>query len=255
MTPLEIIEKRHAVRSYRLVPISSAEAEKVKADLTMINTLEAGLHFHLVQNSPEAFGMFNKSYGMFRNAANYIAPIIDHSFSDALERAGYFGEKAVLKATEYGLGTCFISGTFSRDAIKVPLRAGQEVPFIIAIGYEDNFDKPRTLASLTKKISHLKKMQASDFFIKRGDWTLEKALAKFPYLKDGLEAIAAAPSALNKRPVRIWIGKDESEDVIRIGIPDMKDVQLIDLGIAKANFTTACPGIFDWGNGARFYLD
>lgn len=250
---LDIIEKRHSVRSFREVPLSESDVTHLKAELTMINSHEAGINLHLVVNDRSVLSSVTKSYGFFRNAVNYIVAIVDYNYSDVLERAGYFAESAVLAATEMGLGTCFIGGTYDKDAINVPLRAGQDIVFVVAVGYPSDLYKPSFAAKMAVKLSHLKKMSPEDFYVERDGWPLKKACKEFPFLKNGLRALAAAPSSLNRRPVRVWIGKKDDVNVVRIGIPDMKEKQLIDLGIAKSNFCASEGGIFDWGNGAAYY--
>lgn len=237
------------------MPLSKEHVAAIKAELTMIETHEPGISLRLVLNSPDTVAAFNKSYGFFRNAANYIVAIADKDYSDTVERAGYFAEQTVLAVTELSLGTCFVGGTFSRDKIDTPLRVGQEILFIVLIGYPDHIEPPRPLARMAMKIAHMKKMSPEDFFITRGKYDLPTACKMFPFLKTGLEAIAAAPSSLNKRPVRVWIGTKDDREVVRIGIPEITTRQYIDLGIAKCNFAKACDGYWDWGNGAAFYPD
>lgn len=250
---LEDIKKRHSTRSFRALPIAEDTVNRLKAEITLVNTRESGISFRLVTNDSNPFASFNKSYGFFRNASNYIVAVIDRSFNDVMERAGFFGEQLVLRATEMGLGTCFVGGTYKGDKVNVNLRAGQEIAFLIIVGYPDTLEKPRLLARLTAGISHMKNMDAENFYVERSGNPLRTALKKFKFLKKGLEAVACAPSALNKRPCRIWIGNREEEEVVRIGIPEIKERQFIDLGIAKSNFTEACGGFFDWGNGAPYY--
>ncbi|MCM1377012.1 MAG: hypothetical protein NC097_06090 [Clostridium sp.] len=251
---LQEIQQRHSVRSFRELPLSAQHVRTLKADLTMINTHEAGLEYHLITDNSSAIAKFNKSYGFFRNARNYIAVVCDNNYSDVKERAGFFAEQIVLQATVMGIATCFVGGTFSRDNIDIPLRAGQEIPFIILMGYKDTIEPPRPLARFAMKLAHIKSMSPENFYVERKGWPLQKALKTFPYLMDGLKAVAAAPSSMNKRPVRLWIGTKDEQPVVRIGIPEIKPTQLIDLGIAKCNFAEVADGVWDWGNGAAFTL-
>ena len=252
---IEQLQARHSTRNFRPLPIPGSLVESLKAELTMINSHEAGLQFKLVTGNSEPLKGFSKSYGFFRNANNFIVAIVDVSFPDAIERAGYFAEQIVLKATDIGLATCFVGGTYSKTSIPVPLRAGQEVLFLILVGQEDIIEKPRPLARIAMKIAHRNDKKWEDFFVERKDWTLKAALERFPFLKKGLQALACAPSSLNKQPFRIWIGQKEEQDIVRIGIPDISDKQFIDLGIAKCNFVAANGGYFDWGNGAAYYQE
>lgn len=255
MYTLEELRERHSVRNYRPVPIPREKAEKLKAEIQMVNTHEAGLHFRLVIDDDAPFKAFDKSYGMFRNARHYIAAIVDKGVPDVVERAGFFAQQIVMKAVTLGLGTCYVGGTYSGGNVNVPLRAGQEVLFLILTGVPDTIDKPRPMARLAMAFAHRKDGGPESFYIERQGETLEKAIKDFPVLKAGLEALVCAPSSLNKRPVRVWIGTNEDSPVIRIGIPDIHDRQYIDLGIAKFNFTEATGGFFDWGNGAYLITD
>ncbi|MCM1152866.1 MAG: nitroreductase family protein [Muribaculum sp.] len=253
---LEEIQERHSVRSFREIPLKRSDVDTLKAELTMINTHESGLIFRLFTDNTDPFGHFNKSYGFFRNARNYIAVIIDRNYTDVIERAGYCAEQVVLKATSMGIGSCFVGGTYDRNSIDTPIRAGQEILFIIVIGYPDTIEAERPLARLAMKIAHRKKMDYESFYVEREGWPVEKALKEFKWLKDGLMAVACAPSSLNKRPVRIWVGQTtENKPIVRIGIPEIKERQYIDLGIAKCNFSEVVEGYFDWGNGACFHHD
>ena len=69
----------------------------------MVNTREAGMHFELVCDDPAPFKGFKASYGMFKGVRNYVAAVVDTSFPDSYERAGYFGQQIVVKAVGLGL--------------------------------------------------------------------------------------------------------------------------------------------------------
>ncbi|MDE6400485.1 MAG: hypothetical protein K2L68_06455, partial [Muribaculaceae bacterium] len=92
MTPLELLEKRHSVRSYSDKPVATAVLNKIKAAVTMVNTHEQGLKFQVITDDPEPFHGFDKAYGMFSNPRNYIAAVVDTATPDVYERAGYFAE-------------------------------------------------------------------------------------------------------------------------------------------------------------------
>ena len=90
-------------------------------------------------------------------------------------------------------------------------------------------------------------MTPDDFFVPKE--RLAEALTEFPMLKEGLEGVACAPSALNKRPVRIML-KGEGENATPCAaIEDPTPLNLVDLGIAKFNFNFATSTECMWGNG------
>lgn len=255
MNKREAIFERRSVRSFDKIPIDKVTADFIRAELTMINSHEAGVNFRIILNNDSALKKFNTSYGMFRNACNYVAIVVDSSYVDAEERAGYCAESLALTLTEKGIGTCFVGGTFDANNVPVPLRAGQKILCLLLIGYPDQKNKERILSKVIRKVSHKNHSDISDFFISNGEWNIEKSMAVFPYLKDGLEGIMNAPSAMNRRPVRVWIETLDDEPQIKIGIPGIKKGQYIDLGIAKYNFEALAGGVFDVGNNATFYKD
>ena len=245
MEPLEILRKRRSVRSYSLEPLEQSLVNKLKAELTMTTTHEAGLKFQLQLNDSDPFNGFTKSYGAFLNARNYVAVIADVSSPHVYERAGYFAERFVIKATQLGLGTCYVGGTYDAKSVNLPLRAGEKILFLILVGYP--LEKERIMEKLLVKMVHLQKMDIEDFFEPSQDY--ENALSLFPELSVGLEAVACAPSGVNARPVRVFVDEIDGEKRLCAKVKEADNKKLIDLGIAKFNFNFATSTQCEWGNG------
>lgn len=243
LTPLELLQSRHSVRSFNEDPVPQAVLNKLKATVTMINTHQQGIKFQVITNDPEPFKAFSKSYGSFTNPKNYLAAVVDTAVDDVYERAGYFAEQFVIKAVELGLGTCFVGGTYNSGKVKAQLRAGEKVIFIVLFGYP--LGKEKFLAKLTMKVAHRKTMTPEDFFVPKGE--AAQAMTDYPFLKFGLEGVACAPSSLNKRPARIFVDKDKG---VCAKVDDPNPSNLVDLGIAKFNFNYATTTECQWGNGS-----
>lgn len=243
---LQLLHNRHSVRAFATDTIDNALLNKLKAEVTMTNTHQHGLKFKIVTGDPEPFKAFSRSYGSFINPRDYLAAVVDTAVENVYERAGYFAEQFVIKAVSLGLATCFVGGTFNEGKVKVPLRAGEKVLFVVLFGYP--LGKERFLSKLTAKITHSKKMTLADFFVPKEN--LKEALARFPMLQRGLEGVACAPSALNKRPVRVRLDGKEGNlsPCAFVEHPDPKN--LIDLGIAKFNYNFATSTECEWGNGS-----
>lgn len=247
MTPLSLLEERHSVRSFSETPVEPAVLNKLKAAVTMVNTHEQGMKFQIITDDPEPFKSFSRSYGMFINPRNYIAAVVDVATPDAYERAGYFAEQIVIRAVEIGLSTCFVGGTYTASSVKAQLRAGEKILFLILFGYPE--EKRRPLEKMMVKFVHRKKMGPEKFFIPEDDY--EVAKGKFPELEEGMKGIACAPSALNRRPARVFVKRENGKDVLcaKVDKPDDNGL-LIDLGIAKFNFNYATSTFCEWGSGA-----
>lgn len=251
MERLEILRQRHSVRSFTDEPLLPEVVKKLKAEITMTNTHQHGIKFQLITDDPDPFKGYNKSYGLFENPRNYLAAVVDTATPDILERAGYFAEQFAIKAVEMGLGSCFVGGTYHEKDVKVQMRAGERILFLVLVGYAK--EKPRFIANLMANIIHRKKMTARDFFEPGNEY--DSAIIEIDYLKEGLEGVACAPSSLNRRPVRVFL-KDlngEKTPCARVDVSNPNN--LIDLGIAKFNFNYATGTECEWGNGAPLKIN
>lgn len=284
---LDTLRRRHSVRTFT-APCDPEQIRRLNAVITDINTHGIGLHFQLITNSPAAFNSFTKSYGMFKGVSDYVACVVDTSYANWLQRAGYYGMQLVTEAVAIGLGTCFVSGSYSKADVSARIRVGQELVMLIALGQSAPKQTkglvPRLISSIAMKHGRLTPM---DFLDTQLPW--ETICNAFPLLYQGLEAVSYAPSALNKQPVGILIKKHDDpynpvtakqnksgkqqerqqlaaqyESLLRPTVPNQPEYilqayvpaknrqQLIDLGIAMFSFSIAYPGTWDWGNPATF---
>lgn len=203
---LDDLRLRHSVRTFTPEPLDDSQIRTLNAVITDINTHECGMHFQLITDSPDTFKGFARSYGMFRNARNYVACVVDTSYANYMERGGYFGMQVLMRAFTLGLGTCFVSGSYSAKRVEARVRPGEVLLFLIVIGKEPEEASPTLMASLMSKINHRHKwLTPMDFLDTKLPW--EKICDAFPLLLKGLEAVSYAPSAMNKQPVGILIKK------------------------------------------------
>lgn len=244
--PISLISKRHSVRSFLPDPLAADALRELQAEITMIVSHESGMHFRLVTDDSSPFDGFSASYGFFRNARNYMAAVIDPSFPDTWERAGYFAELIAIKAVELGIGSCFVGGSFNASKVSVPMRAGQTLPFLLLLGYPDE-QHTTFMGRIAKKIIHRNDLHWQSLYI--GTPPLQDALIEHPELETALKALACAPSSLNKRPVRIQL----LDGSITASVDNPTDKQLIDLGIAKYNIAAALGREFEWGNNSPLF--
>ncbi|MCM1291035.1 MAG: nitroreductase family protein [Prevotella sp.] len=248
MNKLDILSLRHSVRNYDGTPLDNDISRLIKSEISFINTHEPGFFFTLITNDDKPFKGFSRSYGLFRGVNNYIAAIVDSHFPDTIEKAGFYAEQIVIKATELGIGTCFVGGTYRASDVNIHLRAGQTILFLIALGTSDK--SLSTISRLATSILHRKKMTATDFFTPQKE--IENTLGRYKFLNDGLKAVSLAPSSRNRRPVRISLNSDGE---ITAFVPKATTESLIDLGIAKYNFQYAVGGAWKFGNNAPYISD
>lgn len=74
--------------------------------------------------------------GMGRITGCKMAAVVIACGTEALCRvnAGILGEAFVLEATALGLGTCWVSGTYRRKQIRLPMQENETVLAVIAVG-------------------------------------------------------------------------------------------------------------------------
>ena len=244
---LSDLRSRRSVRAYTSQSLEKSVVDAIKAEITMINTVEAGMRFQLILDDPAPFDGFRNSYGLLRNVRNYIACVIEPSYPDTYQRCGYCAQQLVTLAVSLGLGTCYVGGSYNADLTSAQLRAGEKIPFLIALGYEDK-GKETLIAKVGKSLTHISKKRPAD--ILTSDVSISEN-ANRPLLYTGLEAMLCAPSSMNRQPVRVEYR--QGEILAKVGSGSNSD--LIDLGIALFNFQAVYPGVWEWGNPARFIPD
>lgn len=234
------ISVRHACRSYSPEKIADSVVEKLQSSIADYN-LMSGLNIQLVLNNGDAFNTLSKSYGMFTGVNNYIAMIGKANGIHEKEKIGYYGEKLVLEATEYGLGTCWVAGTYDKEACACQLAPREEVYCVITIGYPA--EKKGFKDKLITGVMHMKKKPLDYFYDSTHDvpsWFIE-----------GIKAVQSAPSAINKQPIKFIYTDDSSQNAIpsvRAWITSNSGgFEQIDLGIAKLHFEIgASDGEWEW---------
>lgn len=207
MEILEVIKARHSVRQYENKKIES-EKRKALDELAAECNAESGLNIQMVYDEPKYFNSLMAHYGKFSGCENYIA-IVGKKSKDLDEKAGYYGEKLVLKAQELGLNTCWVAMTHGKVEAKV--QKDEKTAIIISLGYGKNqgvAHKNKPLEEVCNQIN-----EAPDWF------------------KKGMEAVMLAPTAMNQQSFRFTLNGEAVTAVSTGGF-----YSKVDLGIVKYHF-------------------
>lgn len=210
MDILEIMRARHSVRQYSRKKIEGEKKEMLTALISECNK-ESGLNIQIIFDEPKCFDSMMAHYGKFRGVENYIA-LVGRKDAELDEKAGYYGEKIVLKAQELGLNTCWVAMTHGRSAAEI--KKGEKLACIIAIGYGE-----------TQGVAHKSKPaeQLSNFSSDMPDW-----------FSRGMEAALLAPTAMNQQ--KFYITLENGEVSFKAG---KGFYAKMDLGIVKYHFEAA----------------
>ena len=228
------IKKRISRRAFLKKVVGVGDINKIREKIRNINVV-SGLDFDIVEDASDAFSSMKKSYGMFSNVRACLVLKGDKNTPDLKEKVGYYGEELVLFLEELDLGNCWVAGTFDRD--KFIIDENQTMVCVIPFGYVDK----QTLKekAIRGRISIKRKSPDAmmDGYEDAPDW-----------VKDAMEAVVLAPSAVNRQNPHFYF----KDGVVSADVEDDGLVNLVDLGIAKKHFEIEAGGIFPIGKGARF---
>lgn len=207
MDILELMKGRHSVRQYKNQAIELAKREAINALIKDVNA-KSKLSIQAFYDEPKCFNSFMAHYGKFENVENYIAIVGN---KNEQEKAGYYGEKIVLKCQELGLNTCWVGMTHGKS--KAEIKRGQKLLVIISLGYGETQGVPHK----SKSIAELGKADQSTEWFDRG-----------------MEAVSLAPTAVNQQKFLFEL-KNGNVTAKNLG----GFYSNMDLGIAKYHFEAA----------------
>jgi nitroreductase len=242
----DIIKERTSWRTYTNVPLEHDVREKI-VNLMKDNDFgspfsnQAGKARFELLNIPE-FDPSEKNnlgtYGTIEGAQNFIVGVIEKSKYDR-EHFGYIMESIILAATDLGLGTVWLGGTFNRSlfSAKINKKDNEIVPAITPIGYPAaRTSKEITIRSYAKAD---KRFPWEKLFFE-GDFSTPLQAEKNYFTL--IENVRLGPSAGNFQPWRII--KDPGEDNFHFYIYYADDkigkvynvFKRLDIGIAVSHF-------------------
>jgi hypothetical protein len=250
----ELIKVRYSSRKYLDRPIAEDARRQFTDSLAALDCGPLGTpaRFVLIAATAQERDALRGigTYGMIRGAQGFIVGVVTHDTQLAardLEDFGYLMERAVLMATDLGLGTCWLGGNFTRSSFgkKIAIQAHEVLPAVTATGYSASpnaADPIRRLAGSTTRLPW-----ESLFFEQRFGNPLPRdaAGAYGPVL----EGVRLGPSASNKQPWRI-IKEDRAwhfymqrtkgyRENLGARLLRVVDLQRVDMGIAMGHFELA----------------
>ena len=235
----ETIKRRVSTRSYEEKSLTKKDKRKLmdfNADLT--NPFNVDVKVQYISKDKGAEDVQLGTYGTIRGAKDFLAITVkDQPY--AMEAVGYQFENLVLYATDMGLGTVWLAGTFNRKDFKNVIEISDEdlFPCICPVGYpgqKRSFIEKITRASLgSKKRKEWDKLFFLDDFSK--SLTKEDA----GRYTDALDMLRLAHSATNAQPWAVVKEGDKFHFFCNYKNSlnnDVKKIKHLDLGIALSHF-------------------
>jgi len=243
----ELINRRYSCRTYRPVPLEEAMCQQLEAFMlsTRSGPFGAPVRFRLLDATAEGGAALRGlgTYGFIRGAMAFIVGMVRDGPKN-MEDFGYCMEQVVLYATDLGLGTCWLGGTFNRSgfAARAGLREGEQMPAVTPVGY---IAGKRALMDriIRRGAAGYKRHPWPQLFFRERLGQPIRAEEAGPYAL-ALEMVRKAPSASNKQPWRtVWDGSawhfylQRTAGYRRMaGLGRVPDLQRADLGIAMCHW-------------------
>lgn len=239
---IELIKTRRSCRTYDGMEIDGICRQKLQDYIAEINeqaTVKARFVMTTSQarESQKALG----TYGVISGAPSYIVGILDKQEKKEPE-FGYLFEKIVLMATDLGLQTCWLGGTFKQSDFQqiTGITDNEYIPIVSPVGTQK--EKPRLLESAMRAMAGSDNRKPWQELFFEGDVSTPLTEQKAGHYAVPLEMVRLGPSASNKQPWRI-IKENQSFHFFLCrtkgyGVTQY-DMQKNDLGIAQCHFELA----------------
>ncbi|HCK88305.1 MAG TPA: nitroreductase [Erysipelotrichaceae bacterium] len=233
MNRKELIRTRRSVRTFDKTKLRPEDLDELCAYIETIQN-PYGIPVRFMILDAEESGL---STPVTSGESYYIAALVD-KVPHAEEAFGYSFESMVLYAWSLGIGTTWIAGTMKRELFEQAAGAEeQERMYCMSpLGYPAAKMSLKELA-MRKGIRADKRKPASELFFEKDGSPLK---AEREDVKDALEAVRLAPSAVNGQPWRIIHDGNDYHFYVKHkrGYEENSfgDLQKVDLGIALNHF-------------------
>jgi nitroreductase len=245
----EIIQTRFSCRTYSERPLEEATRQRLSdfAASTPGGPFGTRPRFELVAASEGDRAALRGlgTYGFIRGATGFLIGATREAEGN-MEDFGYLMEHIILFATDLGLGTCWLGGTYTKSSFakKIAAQDGEIVAAVAAVGYIA--ERRRAVDPVIRRGADANRRYAWSQLFFDGAFGRPLAREVAGTYEIPLEMVRLAPSASNKQPWRIvrlgnaWHfylrrsrGYGESGPV---HFWTRADMQRIDLGIAMCHF-------------------
>ncbi len=246
---MELVRRRYSCRTYERRPIAADLQTTLSGLLASGRPGPLGTRVRLklvaAAESDRASLKGLGTYGFIKDAPGFMVGAAVNG-PKALEDFGYLLEQAILEATDLGLGTCWLGGTFSKSSFakRIALTQEEVMPAVASIGYAA--DGSRSGDRIRQRAGSDSRLRAEGLFF---DGAFGKPISREAAgaYAEALEAVQWAPSASNKQPWRVlhhdgaWHfylerTKGYGKGSLIFRMMRLADLQRVDLGIAMCHF-------------------
>lgn len=241
---LEVIKIRQSVRNYTNKALSEEHETKllqfINDESKLIgpfgNSIRIVYKRLVNQGNREKIG----TYGFVKNAPAFLICICKNDEESLLD-LGFVFENLILFLRSYGIGTCWLGGTFNRKKLELEHQFSDDefIPIISPVGY--GAEKLHLVEKLVRKGAKANTRMNFDHLFFNTDFNTKISDSS---TRELLEYVRLAPSASNKQPWRVVLGDNKTthfflERTPKYGDSLGYDIQMVDMGIALSHFMHA----------------
>jgi len=183
------------VRVYVIRKVPDDTLDRLRPFLSGFSELCRRARGVLLDDAGDVFTGIIASLGRITEVSTVAVLIGDTSVPEYMEAVGYVGEGVILQATSFGLGTCWVAGTFNRNRTASRVKPGknERVVSVTPLGFP--VEKEDAGHRLVRSLAKSKKRKPLDVI--SGGLPPQKWP---PGCREVLKAARLAPSALNRQP-------------------------------------------------------
>lgn len=245
----ELIKRRSSWRSFLDTPIDENIKQRLIDYLSACTAGPFGTQarFSLITASDEDRDALKGlgTYGFIKGKPGFIVGAVRHSDKN-FEDYAYLMEKIILFATDLGLGTCWLGGSFNKSNFSRKINTGayEVVPAVSPVGnMRDKRSKRETL--IRWSVGAKMRIEWEELFFNE-DYGIVLSMEDAGDYAVPLEMVRLGPSASNKQPWRVV--REEDKPVFHFYLQRSKgydknqkllgmvDIQRLDMGIAMCHF-------------------
>lgn len=245
----ELVKRRFSCRTYQKINIDATK-RSLLADFAAsvpVGPLGSWARFKLVSATQRDYYALRGlgTYGFIKGATGFIIGAIDRD-TKGLEDFGYLLEGVILYATDLGLGTCWLGGTFTKSSFarKIEAEEHEIVPAVASVGYIAK--EPRRIERLLRGRRGPERRLPWERLFFDGSFGDPLAPNDIDGYQHVLEMVRWAPSASNQQPWRIirqgvnwhfYLQRSPGyRENLLVKYLTVADLQRIDMGIAMNHF-------------------
>jgi len=244
----EIISQRFSFRTYSRQPIPEEKRWLLgeTVDALRVGPLGSALRFCLVASAEGDSAALKGlgTYGFIRNPGGFLigAAVPGEKY---LEDFGCAMESLVLSATDLGLGTCWLGGSFRRGSFshRIELTKVERIPAVASVGVIEDAAAARS-GAIRRLAGGERRLPWESLFHDGGFGVPLSREAAGPFAT-ALENVRVAPSGSNKQPWRVmregrnwhfFLRRTSGYNGLGGKLFKVEDLQRVDIGIAMCHF-------------------